>query len=537
MAEENQLPQVNQNGNPVYRQIKTIYRDIPLPRKIMMGAVVVLVLIGFIYIILQASKTEFQILFSGLSSEDAAKVVEKLDELKIPYQLTSGGTVIMVPAERVYDIRLKMAGEGLPQGSNVGFEIFDETDFGTTEFVQKLNYQRALQGELARTIQDFREVESARVMIVMPKESVFIEDSKPPSASVLLKLKGSLSSSNVTAIVNLVASAVQGLEPSMITIVDTQGNVLSKGVPDDDTEDIANKQLEYKNTYERNLAKRIQSMLERIVGDGKAIVRVTADMDFSKVDVSEEIFDPDAQVIRSRHYIDESADNESGPGDISSVNPVVGTSPTEGKSYSEKNKKHNETVNYEINKIIRRTTQPVGSVNRLSVAAVLDGTYTFEADEEGNQVRTYVKRTDEELAQFRTIVQQAMGYSEDREDQVSVESFPFSYMAEMEIPQGIDWMDFFKTYWKYIFQALLVLVVILFVVLPLIKSVRKMNETIVESAAFVAEEEAKALAPPDEKELLPDVSKMTLREKAAYLAQQDLQKATNIMRLWLKESE
>ncbi len=536
MAEEKQLTTNNRTANPVIDQFINKYKEIPLSGKILMGVAVLLVLTGFAILFLWANKTDFQPVYTGLSPEDASQIVQKLEDQNIPHKLAGGGSVIMVPAEKVYDVRLSLAGSGLPKGGGVGFEIFDETDFGTTEFVQKLNYQRALQGELARTIKEFAEVESARVMIVMPKDSVFIEEVKPPSASVLLKLRTQLSQEKVSAVVHLVASSIEGLEPSMITIVDTNGNVLSKGVSEDKDENIGNKQLEYKFSFEQSLAKRIQSMLESIVGKGKAIVRVTADMDFSQIDINEEIFDPDAQVIRSRHNIVESSDNKSGIGEVSSVNPLTPAG-AGGKETTEQNQKQNETVNYEINKTLRRTIKPVGSVNRLSVAAVLDGTYTFETDEDGKQVRTYNQRTQAELDQFATIVRQAMGYNVDREDQISVESFPFVYMEEISEPVKFDFFKAIKEYRMYIINILMIILIITFVVMPIVKTMRTINETIAETAAVVAEEEARALAPPEEKDLLPDIAKMSVREKAVHLAREDIDKTTNIMRLWLKEAD
>ncbi len=536
MAEENQLSTDVTTTNPVIEQIVDIYKEMPMQRKAVIGVVVALVLSGFAGMFFWANQTEFQPVYTGLSSEDASMIVEKLKEQKIPYKLAGDGSTIMVPVEKVYDTRLFLAGLGLPKGGGVGFEIFDETDFGTTEFVQKLNYQRALQGELARTIKEFREVIDARVMIVMPRDSVFIEETKPASASVLLKLRNDLSKEKISAVVNLVASAVEGLDPKMITVVDTNGNVLSKGMPEDDDESAANKQLEYKMSFEQNLTRRIQTMLEAIVGKGKAIVRVAADMDFSRIDINEEVFDPDAQVIRSQHNIAEVLDNKSGPGEVSSVNPIpAGTS----REVSEKNERQNETINYEINRTIRRTIVPVGSIKRLSVAVVLDGTYGFETNEVGEQIRKYIARPQEDLDQFTKIVRQAMGYNADREDQVSVESFPFSYMEEMDEPAVFEWAAFIKRYGRSIINIFLIMLVFLFIVVPLIKTMKSINQAIVESAVLAAEEKAKALAPPEDRDALPepDVTKMTTREKAVYLAQEDLIKTTNIMRSWLRENE
>jgi flagellar M-ring protein FliF len=256
-------------------------REIPLSRKIAVGAIIFFIIAGFGSIFLWANKAEYKVLYTNLTPQDSAEIVGKLKELKIPYKFEREESVVLVPEEKLHEARLGLAEAGMPK-SGVGFEIFDKTDFGTTEFVQKLNFQRAIQGELARTIKDMDEVKDARVIVVLPKDSVFVEDVKPPSASVFLKLRAKLPPGKVQAIVHLVASAVENLRPELVTVVDSEGKVLSKGLGLDESDSPMNKQLEYKLEYERNMAGRIQTMLEEIVGPGKAIVRVTADMNFAK---------------------------------------------------------------------------------------------------------------------------------------------------------------------------------------------------------------------------------------------------------------
>lgn len=515
----------------------------PLSRKLMMAFILLLAGFGFFGLYTVGQKTMYQPLYGNLSAEDAATIVEKLREQKIPFRIEGSGSLVLVPSDKVYDLRLSLASLGLPRGGGVGFEVFDETDFGTTEFVQKLNYQRALQGELARTIKEFSEVDDARVMIVMPKDSVFIEESKPASASVLLKLRGKLAKSKVAAVVNLVASAVEDLSPDNITVVDTGGNVLSKRSAEGEQEtELADAKLEYKLTYENTLAHQIQSMLERIVGSGKAIVRVAADMNFDQVDLSEEIYDPEAQVIRSRQLTTESSDSSQGAENgISSVNPVAagGGPASVSNQRMEKAQKQNETVNYEISRTLRRTINPVAEIERISVAAVLDGNYTMETDRDGNQTRTYVPRTQEELDQFETIVQNAMGYSADREDQVTVESFPFAYMEEMTLEgsPGINWPAVLKRYGHLGGYAALILVVFIFLVKPLTQVVQEVAVQAQQSTLTVrAQENGELPGAAPGREALPPPAEMTGRQKAAYLAKQDLDKTTEQVRGWLSEA-
>ncbi len=256
-------------------------KNMPVSRKIVYAAVIFFIIAGSTSVFLWANKAEYKKVYSNLSTDDVVAMVERLKKQKIPYQLNRDETTILVPSDVIHKARLMLASEGLPRGGGVGFEIFDKTDFGTTEFVQHLNYQRALQGELARTIKEIDQVKDARVLIVMPKDSVFVEDTKSPSASVFLKLKEKLGNDKVQAVIHLVASAIEGLTPDLVTVIDSNGKVLSNGMPGDESSEI-NSQLTYKLEYEKNMAGRIQTMLEGIVGVGKALVRVTADMDFLK---------------------------------------------------------------------------------------------------------------------------------------------------------------------------------------------------------------------------------------------------------------
>ncbi|SCY80683.1 flagellar basal-body MS-ring/collar protein FliF [Desulfoluna spongiiphila] len=517
-----------------FEQIRDILAKMPLSRKIAVGALLFVVISLFAGIILWSNMVVYRSLYSGLSPEDASQVVTRLKELKIPYKLEAGGSGVSVPEDKLYDLRLSMAAEGLPKGAGVGFEIFNKTEFGTTEFVQKLNFQRALQGELARTIREIEEVRDARVLIVMPKDSVFVEESKPPSASVLLKLRKTLPQSQVDAIVHLVASSVEDLTPDRVTVVDSRGKILSSGTPEDADKQLLNSQLSYKLAYERNVTQRIQSMLERIVGQGKCIVRVTVDMDFSRVDVSEELFDPDGQVVRSRQNVAEKSDKTNlGPDKISSVNPLADLDPnrkTESKQRSD------DTVNYEISRTTRRTTRPLGEVTRLSVAAVLDGTYTIETAEDGTRSRKYNPRTPEEMKLFSTIVRQAMGYSADREDQVSVESMPFTMDEGWELEQppatGVD--KLVNDYGKIGLNLLAILLVFLFVVRPLIRTLREVNEKEVDEL-FEEDDDGVTVSIGGDAQGDGVLRDGTPQERAMRLVREDVDKAANIIKGWLGE--
>jgi flagellar M-ring protein FliF len=565
--------------NPVIERIITTFKDMPMSRKITFGVLATLLVAGFTTLFIWANKTEFKVAYNGLSKDDAALVVDKLKESNTPYRLTGDGTTIMVPEAIVYDVRLSMAKEGIPKGGVIGFEIFDKTEFGATEFVQKINKNRAIQGELARTISAFNEVKTARVMIVQPKDSVFVEETKKPSASILLELTADLGKEKIAAIAHLVASAIQDLTPKLVTIVDTAGRILFEGKSEEEqakinARNLANTQYKYKVRFEENLTRRIQTMLERIVGADKAIVRVTSEMDFSKDDMNEEIFDPferGGEFTRSRKNRAEKITtiSEKIP-TPSSVNPIVGDEGLSGKQNNERVNKSDDTFNYEISKRIRETQKPMAVLTRLSVAAVVDGKYEIKTDESGNQKKVYVPRPPEEMKQFEDIVIKAMGYNEERSDQVSMECFPFASIAEIESEPAVTGFRMVqKEYGRTIANLLLVILLFLFVIRPIIKTVKEVKTTIEQEALpgpedivrigkdqkepeFIEmdgkqQKEYMDLMTGEQKEsFLKEMSSsdrasylanMSVNEKAKYYARKDLSKTVNILKGWISETE
>ncbi|MCD4675799.1 MAG: flagellar M-ring protein FliF [Desulfobacula sp.] len=565
--------------NPVIERIITTLKELSLSRKIALGLLAMVLVAGFTTMFIWANKTEFKAAYTELSKDDAALVVEKLKESNTPYRLTGDGTTIMVPETIVYDVRLSMARDGIPKGGGVGFEIFDKTEFGTTEFVQKINKNRAIQGELARTISAFDEVKTARVMIVLPKDSVFVEEVKKPSASILLELTADLDKEKVTAIAHLVASSIQDLTPKLVTIVDTAGRILFEGKSEEEqakvnARNFADAQYKYKVRFEENLTRRIQTMLERIVGKDKAIVRVTSEMDFSKNDMNEEIYDPferGGEFIRSRknraEKLTTTSDELPTP---SSVNPIVGDEGLSGEQNNELVNKSDDTFNFEISKRVRETKKPMAVLARLSVAAVVDGRYEYKTDESGNRKKVYMPRSSEEMKQFEDIVIKAMGYNEERSDQVSMECFPFASIAEIEPAPAVTGLKMVqKEYGRTIANLLLVLLLFLFVIRPIIKTVKEIRTTVEQEAlpgpddlALIEEEEKELnfiemdgkqqkeyleLMTGDQKESFITkmstsertsyLTNMSVNEKAKYYARKDLYKTVNILKGWISEAE
>lgn len=467
--------------NDSLSQFINFIRSLPPAKKISIAISVLVLVAAFTGMFLLANQVEYRVLFNNLSAQDASSVITKLKEKNVPYKIEGNGSLILVPAEQVYELRLGLVGDGFPKDGQVGFEIFDRTDYKTTQFVQGLNYQRALQGELARTISSFKEINSSRVFIVLPKDSLFVEDAKPASASILLDLKSNLPPERLAAIIHLVASAVEGLAPEHVTVVDTKGRVIFKGGNNTETNAmLSNSQLDYKSKVESETSRNVQSMLEGIIGDGNAIVRVTADIDFNKVNLNEEEYDPSATSVRSKRDIEESAQAGNAPPEaaLTTINQRAGVVPSESVSQNGKKKKDILT-NYEINKVTRVVFKPAGTVKRLSVAAVIDGKYEVEKLKDGTVKRNYIPRTEEELKKFEDIVKSAMGYSEDREDRISVTSIPFSESLSAENQMetgnsGFDFMALLKEYRKTIINLFLLVAVFFVLVKPLLSALKNM---------------------------------------------------------------
>ncbi|TKB66600.1 MAG: flagellar M-ring protein FliF [Nitrospira sp.] len=404
---------------------------------------------GLIAIALWTQQPDMQVLFTNLNPEDAAGIVDKLKETKVPYETTGGGNTILVPSAQVHELRLQLATQGLPHGGGVGFEIFDRSSIGMSDFVQKLNYRRALQGELARTIAQMPEIERARVHLATPERRLFSSDENRARASVVVSLRNgqALAKTQVNGIVHLVSSSVEGLQVKDVTVVDGHGRLLSSAAGSDDAAGLTGSQLEYQRTVEKDIETRIQSMLERIVGVNKAVVRVSSILDFRKVETTEEKYDPNSQVVRSEQRGQEKASGVNGvtsggvPGVQSNVPEGTGQEPAQTSSSANQNK--NETVNYEISRTVSRVVESTGSIKQLSVAVLVDGIYEAATLSEGGKTasdatKKYVARSEEDMKRIEEIVKKAMGYSLERQDQVQVTNVPFDIVTEEPPAQGIE---------------------------------------------------------------------------------------------------
>jgi len=394
------------NSNPFQVLFGILNKLNPKQKFMMLGSVVLT--IGLLVILLFfMNEPTYTTLYSGLAAEDASKVVDYLGSQKILYKIDDNGQTIKVPKEKVYETRLALAGRGIPSSGVIGYEIFDKSTMGMSEFMQKINFKRAIEGELARTIAQLDGVSGVRVHIVIPQKSIFKEEEKFPSASIVLKLKNNsrLSKENITSIVNLVCGSVEGLPPSKISIIDTQGRILSNESEEGPLAYASSKQYEIKQNVENYLAKKAQSILDNVLGYGNAMVQINADLNFDQVEKTMEQYDPDSQVAISEQT-------------IKSNNAGITTS----DSTSQANE--NSLTNYEISKTIQKVIEGSGNIQRLSVAAVVND-IPKKTVKNGKTEITFEPRPQEQLNKLEEIIKNAVGINLQRNDQFSLVSIPF----------------------------------------------------------------------------------------------------------------
>ena len=428
----------------------------------------------FLYVFGVIAEPPKAILFSGLEPRDATAVVTKLEALNVPYEQKGDGGTILIPSDQVSKIRMQLASEGMPS-AGVGYEIFDKTDtFGTTAFVQNVNRLRALEGELGRTIKSLDSIDSARVHLVIPDRQVFARDNQPPSASVVVKARTKLSRGQVSAIQHLVAAAVAGLSANSVAIIDERGELLAGGGGEGE-EATAAAQEERTTGFEDRLRQRVEGIVSSIVGPGHSRVQVAADMDFNRVTETAETFDPDSRVVRSSQTVQQDSQSKD-PRNTAAVsvgNALPGqtppTPPTSEASTSA-NSRTEETINYEISKKTTTQTQDAGQVKRLSVAVVVDGTYTPGA----NGQRAYAPRSADDMNKITALVRSAIGFDEKRGDQLQVTNMRFADIDTGPVEPaaepllGIDSPDWFKL-GEVLILSVTALLVFLLVVRPMIR--------------------------------------------------------------------
>ena len=415
--------------------ITNLINRIGLPRIAAMALVAVLMLGFFAFLILRSQTPNLAPLYSGLSLEDSSAIISELQTLNIPYELRGDGDTILIPRDQITTVRMTLAGEGLPTRGQVGYEIFDQqSTLGATSFVQNINNVRALEGELARTISSLTRITGARVHLVLPERELFRRERKDPSASIVLTTRGELSTGEIRAIQHLVASAIEGLTPSRVSIVDDRGNLLASGTGEDANGIMTAQNDERTLGFENRLRTRVEDMLANVVGAGRARVEVAAELDFNRSTTTQEIYDPESQVVRSTQIRESENLSGGNNGQVTVANELPGASQNNGADgITEQGTSTEEIINYEISKTTQTAVMEAGSVKRLSVAVVVDGTYVD--DGAGNLV--YSARSADEIAQILTLVRSAVGYSAERGDTVEVVNMQFAERPNLS-PAGSD---------------------------------------------------------------------------------------------------
>jgi flagellar M-ring protein FliF len=524
-------------------QIQNLLKNISIGKRIALLILVAGCLVGFIFLMNWAGRPEFHPLYTNLDAHDAGIILNRLKDQKIPYRFSSNGSTLLIPQEYIYETRMDLASQGLPQGGNIGFEVFDNTKLGMSEFAQNVNYQRALQGELARTISGFAEVESCRLHIVMPEKSLFVEDEQSASASVVLKLRHGkwLTQQQVQGIVYLVSSSVSRLAPENVTVVDTNGRLLA-GLKDQTGQGtLSSDQLDYQAKVEHKLENQVLTMLEKALGTNKAIVRVSCALDFKRQEKTEERFFPENQVVRSEQMFNETAKGADAiPQGIPGIQSnLPEKSPVQNKTReSEKTAfaKQDRTVNYEIGKLTSHTMEPVGGIERISVAVLVDGTYRSSAKEDGEPEWTYVPRTSEELTKIENLVKSAVNFVATRGDKVEVVNIPFETTpveraaTDTAMERWLARLGKYKPHLKYTFLSLFLILTFIFVFRPLIKWL---------TAHAGADAEILQQLPKTvgeiENEYGENRKQLTFTDQVSQLIADDNEASVGVMRDWLKE--
>jgi len=541
-------------------------------KNIIRGGAVAAILITILMIWLWNKEPEYKVLFSNFSDRDGGAITAALDQMQIKYKFSEGGNAILIPAEHVHDTRLRLASQGLPKGGNVGFELMENQKLGVSQFLEQVNYQRALEGEMAKSIESLGAVQAARVHLAMPKPSVFVREQQKPTASVILTLhpNRSIDPGQVSAVVHLVASSVPELQPANVTVVDQQGNLLSDQNKDSKTalKGLDATQLKYVQELQNQVIKQVENIVKPIVGEGNVRAEAVADVDFSAVEQAAESYKPNSSpapsAIRSQQSSETNGTanaNPNGvPGALSNQPPGVATAPLTttppgeapapgivpgGTATAGAGPQHKEsTTNYEVDKTVRYEQKAIAGLKRMTVGVVVNYRRVVGAD---GKVTVRPLNADE-LAKINSLVREAMGYNQDRGDSVSVANAPFDGVDKAAEP-ALDWwrdpanLPMAKELAKFLITALILLYILMRVVRPMMRPVFKKideinapepepEEEIIEEPAGPTEEEifAQQMAEMEENTARTYRDNLTLAKK---LAAEDPRIVANVIKAWI----
>ena len=544
----------NLRGRLVLQSLVSFLKGLGAARLMAMVAVTAALIGFFAFVIIRVTTPQMTTLFTDLSTEDSSAIIKDLERQAIPYELRNDGAVIMVPKDKVTRLRMKLAEGGLPKGGGVGYEIFDKSDaLGTTSFVQNINHLRALEGELARTIRAIDRIQAARVHLVLPERPLFSRETPEPSASIVVRVRGSLEQQQIKAIRHLVASAVSGLKPQRVSIVDEAGQLLADGEAGDN-ENVAGD--ERRNAFEKRLRNEVEAIVSSVVGAGRARVQLSADFDYNRITQTSDKFDPEGRVLRSSQTREESSATADNSGQVTVNNELPGNQRPDGASTAkDQSKKTEETNNYEISHTTKTEVTEAGRVNRISVAVLVDGAYT--KNEKGEMV--YQERGKDQLDRIATLVRSAIGFDQKRGDQVEVVNLKFAEspaVPPIAEPSGLlGMLQFTKDDVMYVIELgvmmLLSLVVLFMVIRPLVKRILTSDAipALTGDDAVPALTDASAAAGSTGQSLVPgaaglnqiDVAQVQGQvhaqtvHRVGELAERNPNETANIVRQWLTE--
>jgi flagellar M-ring protein FliF len=519
---------------------------------------VTIALVGFFgFLIMRVTAPQMTPLFTDLTMEDSSAIVKELERQGIAYELRDDGAIVLAPKDRVPRLRMTLAEGGLPKGGGVGYEIFDKSDaLGSTSFVQNINHLRALEGELARTIRSLDRVQAARVHLVLPERPLFAREAPQASASIVLKIRGRLEPQQVNAIRHLAASAVNGLKPERVSIVDDAGRLLADGArsPDNIGANADDRQI----AYEQRLRDQVENIVSSVVGPGHARVQLTADFDFNKVTQTSEKFDPEGRVLRSSQTREESTDAaDNNKGQVTVGNALPGGPPPDNQPVSrDQSKKTEEIVNYEISRSTKTEVTEGGHLNRVSVAVLVDGNYA--KNDKGEPV--YQPRDKDEIDHIAALVRSAIGFDQKRGDQVEVVNLRFAETPSTALPEPTGLMAFLQfskddiMHWaEELVMVVLGIVVLLMVVRPLVTRIVTPDQAAANVAAALENGDVRAAiaagataadikAVPSATAKMIDVAQVQGQvhaqsvQKVGELADKNPTEAISIIRSWLHEN-
>ena len=558
MAAAEELVDINPAPPPTFLQT-------PLGRNFMLGLGIAIVLAIMAAVWMWSQQPEYRVLFANVSDRDGGAITASLDQMAVPYKFSEGGGAILVPSDKVHDVRLKLAAQGLPKGGNVGFELMENQKLGVSQFHEQVNYQRSLEGELARSIESLAAVGSARVHLALPKPSVFVREQQKPTASVLLNLQTgrALDQAQVSAIVHLVASSVPELPLSNVTVVDQNGNLLSDTSKQAGAKQLDPNQLKYVLQLQQSIVKQVESLITPLVGEGNVRAEATADVDFAQVDTAAESYKPNSppnpQAIRSTQTSEAGNPGASAagvPGALSNQPPGAATAPIDGGAApgapagANSSSRKDATTNFEVDKTVRYEQKPMGGIKRLSVGVLVN--YRRIVDAKTGKV-TVKPLTAAEVAQINDLVREAMGYSKERGDTLNVTNAPFDGVDKpVDPPPTIPWwrdpgnIALAKEIGKFTLAAIVLSYLFFRILRPMLRPIfRKLDEISSVPAApepveIAHEEDEQAVINRSQLEEIEAQTAQGYRENlqmAKNLAKEDPRVVANVVKAWVGANE